>query len=64
MKARTVLMIPIVIVILSGCATMTESQRGTAQGTAIGAGAGAAIGALIGGGKGAAIGGQWWHKLF
>ena len=56
MKARTVLMIPIVIVILSGCATMTESQRGTAQGTAIGAGAGAAIGALIGGGKGAAIG--------
>ena len=41
---------------LIGCASMTETQRGTAQGTVIGAGAGAAIGALIGGGKGAAIG--------
>jgi hypothetical protein len=56
MKARTILMIPAVIMALSSCATMTDTQRGTAQGTAIGAGAGAAIGALIGGGKGAAIG--------
>lgn len=49
-------MIPAIIATLSGCATMSESQRGTTQGSAIGAGAGAAIGALIGGGKGAAIG--------
>jgi len=56
MKARTILMIPATILTLSSCATMTDTQRGTAQGTAIGAGAGAAIGALIGGGKGAAIG--------
>lgn len=56
MKTRTILMIPAIIAALGGCAAMTESQRGTAQGSAIGAGAGAAIGALIGGGKGAAIG--------
>ncbi|MDV6343011.1 OmpA family protein [Nitrosomonas sp. Is37] len=41
---------------LGGCATMTETQRGTTQGAAIGAGTGAVIGAIIGGGKGAAIG--------
>ena len=41
---------------LSGCADMTESQRGTATGAGIGAVTGAAIGALAGGGKGAAIG--------
>lgn len=41
---------------LSGCANMTESQRGTATGAGIGAVTGAAIGALAGGGKGAAIG--------
>lgn len=44
------------IIVLSGCATMSDTQRGTAQGAAIGAGAGAAIGAIFGGGKGAAIG--------
>lgn len=49
--------VPLVaIAALSGCATMSDSQRGTAQGAAIGAGAGAAIGAIFGGGKGAAIG--------
>jgi outer membrane protein OmpA-like peptidoglycan-associated protein len=43
-------------VLLSGCANMSEGQRGTATGAGIGAAAGAAIGALAGGGKGAAIG--------
>lgn len=44
------------IIALSGCATMSDTQRGTTQGAAIGAGAGAAIGAIFGGGTGAAIG--------
>ena len=56
MKARTILIISSIIMALSGCASMTESQRSTAQGSAIGAGTGAAIGAIFGGGKGAAIG--------
>lgn len=56
MKTRTIVMIPAIIAALSGCASMTETQRGTAGGSLIGAGTGAAIGALIGGGKGAAIG--------
>ena len=42
--------------LLSGCANMTEGQRGTATGAGVGAAAGAALGALAGGGKGAAIG--------
>lgn len=41
---------------LSGCANMTETQKGTAKGAAIGAGAGAVVGAIAGKGKGAAIG--------
>lgn len=41
---------------LSGCANMTETQKGTAKGAAIGAGTGAVVGAVAGGGKGAAIG--------
>lgn len=40
----------------SGCANMTETQKGTAKGAAIGAGAGAVVGAIAGKGKGAAIG--------
>ncbi|HNB00667.1 MAG TPA: OmpA family protein [Nitrosomonas sp.] len=49
--------VPLVtIIMLSSCATISDTQRGTAQGAAIGAGAGAAIGAIFGGGKGAAIG--------
>lgn len=56
MKTLSILIIPTIILTLTGCATMTDTQRGTAQGTAIGAGTGAAIGALIGGKKGAAIG--------
>jgi outer membrane protein OmpA-like peptidoglycan-associated protein len=39
-------------VLLSGCANMTETQRGTA----VGAGVGAATGAMIGNGRGAIIG--------
>lgn len=42
--------------LFSGCANMTETQKGTAKGAAIGAGAGAVVGAVAGGGKGAAIG--------
>jgi outer membrane protein OmpA-like peptidoglycan-associated protein len=46
----------IAIASLSGCANMSETQRTTATGGAIGAVAGAAIGAATGGGKGAAAG--------
>ncbi|WP_309683106.1 OmpA family protein [Polaromonas sp.] len=42
--------------ILSGCADMSETQRGTAQGAGLGAVAGALIGAATGGSKGAAQG--------
>lgn len=64
---------------LNGCASMDETQRGTAIGTGsgalIGAGTGAIIGVLAGGGKGAAIGaaagagvgavagGIWSHRM-
>ncbi|WP_029146633.1 OmpA family protein [Methylophilus sp. 5] len=41
---------------LSGCANMSETQKGTAKGAGIGAAAGGVIGAVAGGGKGAAIG--------
>lgn len=44
------------VLILGGCASMTETQKGTAKGAAIGAGAGAVVGAIAGKGKGAAIG--------
>lgn len=40
----------------SGCASMTETQKGTAKGAGIGAAAGGVIGAVAGGGKGAVIG--------
>jgi outer membrane protein OmpA-like peptidoglycan-associated protein len=56
MSTRNILVIPVAVIMLSSCATMSDSQRGTAQGTAIGAGAGAALGAIFGGGTGAAIG--------
>ncbi len=42
--------------VLSGCESMTETQKGTATGAAIGAGAGAVIGTVAGGSKGTAIG--------
>jgi outer membrane protein OmpA-like peptidoglycan-associated protein len=41
---------------LSGCANMTETQKGTAKGAGIGAAGGAVLGAVAGKGKGAAIG--------
>jgi len=41
---------------LSGCAGMSETQKGTAKGAGIGAAAGGVVGAVAGGGKGAAIG--------
>ena len=44
------------IAVLSGCANMTETQKGTAQGAGIGAVGGALIGAALGGSKGAATG--------
>ena len=44
------------IAVLSGCANMSETQKGTAQGAGIGAVAGALLGAAVGGGKGAATG--------
>lgn len=40
----------------SGCANMSETQKGTAKGAGIGAAAGGVIGAVAGGGKGAVIG--------
>lgn len=48
--------VTIALFTLSGCANMTETQKGTAKGAAIGAGAGAVVGAIAGKGKGAAIG--------
>ena len=39
---------------LTGCASMTETQRGTATGAGIGAGLGAIIGATTAGGGAAA----------
>ena len=42
--------------VISGCADMSGTQKGTGTGALLGAGTGAAIGALAGGGKGAAIG--------
>ena len=41
---------------LGGCASMTETQKGTAKGAGIGAVGGAVIGAVAGGTKGAVIG--------
>ncbi len=41
---------------LSGCANMTETQRGTATGAGVGAAAGAVIGGITRGGRGAAAG--------
>ena len=61
------------IAVLSGCANMDETQRGTAQGAGIGAVAGAVLGAAVGGrnsavtgavlgGAAGAIGGNIWSK--
>lgn len=44
------------VLVLSGCANMSDSQRTTATGVGVGTAAGAVIGAIAGDGKGAAIG--------
>ncbi len=46
----------LVLLSLTGCASMSGTQSGALTGSALGAGAGAALGAIIGGGEGAAIG--------
>lgn len=61
------------IAVLSGCANMSETQKGTAQGAGIGAVAGAVLGAAVGGrnsavtgavlgGAAGAVGGNIWSK--
>jgi outer membrane protein OmpA-like peptidoglycan-associated protein len=49
--ARAVLALVAPVLILSGCANMSETQSGTAKGAGIGAAAGAAIGAVTAGGN-------------
>lgn len=44
------------VLVLTGCAGMSETQRDTATGAGIGAATGAVIGAIAGGSRGAAIG--------
>jgi outer membrane protein OmpA-like peptidoglycan-associated protein len=65
------------VVVLAGCANMTEVQRGTATGAGIGAGVGAvlggttgrggseraATGAIVGGAAGAVIGNVWSSRM-
>lgn len=61
------------IAVLTGCANMSETQRGTAQGAAIGAAAGAVLssvtggkagtGAVIGGAVGAVAGNVWSRRM-
>ena len=56
MKTQLTISALVTALILTGCANMSETQKGTAKGAAIGAGAGAVVGAIAGKGKGAAIG--------
>jgi outer membrane protein OmpA-like peptidoglycan-associated protein len=56
MHNRLMILVIVIVLVLGGCAGMSETQRGTAQGSAIGAATGAVIGAIAGDGKGAAIG--------
>ncbi|OGB27203.1 MAG: hypothetical protein A3I66_11670 [Burkholderiales bacterium RIFCSPLOWO2_02_FULL_57_36] len=58
MRRHFTVLITAATVIVSGCANMTETQRGTATGAGIGAGLGAILGATTsdGGGKRAAAG--------
>ncbi|MBA2484071.1 MAG: OmpA family protein [Nitrosomonas sp.] len=56
MYSKLFILVTVMILVLGGCASMSDTQRGTAQGSAIGAGTGAIIGAIAGKGKGAAIG--------
>jgi len=56
MHNKLMILVIVIVLVLGGCAGMSETQRGTAQGSAIGAATGAVIGAIAGNGKGAAIG--------
>ncbi len=56
MKAKLTVSALVMALAVSGCANMSETQKGTTKGAAIGAGTGAVIGAIAGKGKGAAIG--------
>lgn len=56
MNKKIVVSAVLVAFTLGGCASMTETQKGTAKGAGIGAVAGAVVGAVVGKGKGAAIG--------
>jgi len=56
MKSPLITSSLLLALMMSGCANMTETQKGTAKGAGIGAGVGAVVGALAGGSKGAAIG--------
>lgn len=56
MKAFVLTTAAILVVTLTGCANMTESQRRTVTGSGVGAATGAVIGGIVGGGKAAAIG--------
>lgn len=49
---RAALAVAAAVLLLGGCANMSETQKGTA----VGAGVGAGVGALVGQGRGAAIG--------
>ena len=56
MKKFAITSLACAALVLGGCANMSETQRGTAQGAGIGAVAGAVLGAATGGSKGAATG--------
>ncbi|NLV96100.1 MAG: hypothetical protein GX043_02025 [Desulfovibrionales bacterium] len=53
---KAFVILALVVSLLPGCATMSDSTRTKAEGTGIGAVLGAGVGYLVGGGKGAAIG--------
>ena len=48
MYNKSILYVFVLVFVLGGCATMSESQQSTAKGTAMGTGAGAAVGAIMG----------------
>lgn len=56
MKIQVIALALTSTLVLSSCANMTETQRGTAIGTGAGAGVGAVIGGATAGGRGAAVG--------
>ncbi len=56
MPIKSIACVTLALAVLSGCANMSETQKGTAQGAGIGAVAGALLGAATGGSKGAATG--------